>query len=221
MRSFDDIRLLAEAHKGKEFISEHLIDPKNLAEISEIEDDRWLSALTKCIFQAGFNWKIIENKWPAFEDGFFGFDLHRCAMMSDDDIDQLMSEKKVVANYVKIKAVRENAQYLLSLADEYGSVGSCFSGWKSQDYGRNVLEMRKAGSRLGGNTGLIFLRRMGVDAFIFSDDVVKALAREDIIDKAPTSKKAMDTVQQALDQWQDESGLALNHLSQILAWSVD
>lgn len=221
MRSFTEIRDLANRRKGKEAVDARLVYPSPCNELMGISDDRWLSAMTKCIFQAGFNWQIIEKKWPAFEEGFHGFDLHRCMMMSDDEIDSLMSQKKVVANFAKIKTVRENAQYLLSLVDEHGSVGSFFAAWETKNYCSDILEMRKNGSRLGGNTGLIFLRRMGVDAFIFSDDVVKGLAREDIVNKAPTSRKALDAVQVVLDEWQAETGLPLNHLSQILAFSVD
>ncbi|MDV7340087.1 DNA-3-methyladenine glycosylase I [Terasakiella sp. A23] len=221
MRSFSEIRDIAINRKGEAFLNDRLINPLSAQEIAAQADDRWLSAATKCIFQAGFNWGIIDKKWPEFETAFDGFDLFRNRMMSDEEIDTIMSQKKVVANYVKIKTVRENAGYFLDLVDEHSSLGSFFASWKPQDYCLNILQMRKAGSRLGGNTGLIFLRRMGVDAFIFSDDVVKGLAREGIIDKAPTSKKALKSVQGALNKWQEETSLPLNHLSQILAYSVD
>ncbi len=221
MRPFSEIQEIAEKRKGSAFLQERLITPLGGEEIAQQSDDRWLSAATKAVFQSGFSWSLIDKRWPAFEEGFDGFDLHHCWMMSDEDIDSLMSQKKIVANFVKIKSVRENAGYFLDLVEAHGSLGAFFATWKPQDFALNILGMRKKGSRLGGNTGLIFLRRMGVDAMIFSDDVVKALSREGVIDKAPTSKKALLSVQDALNQWQGESGLPLNHISQLLSFSVD
>lgn len=30
------------------------------AELAKIPDDRWLSHMTKCVFRAGFVWRVIE-----------------------------------------------------------------------------------------------------------------------------------------------------------------
>ena len=43
--------------------------------------------MTKCIFRSGFVWKIVENKWPHFEAAFHGFDVTRCAMLSDEELE--------------------------------------------------------------------------------------------------------------------------------------
>ncbi len=42
-----------------------------------------------------------------------------------------------------------------------------------------------------------------------------------IIDKPPTGKASRSKVQQAYNQWQQESGLGLTELSRILALSID
>ena len=31
--------------------------------------------MTRAIFQSGFSWKVIEAKWPGFEEAFDGFDV--------------------------------------------------------------------------------------------------------------------------------------------------
>jgi len=33
-------------------------------------DDRYLSAMAKCIFQAGFVWKVVEKMWHGFDTVF-------------------------------------------------------------------------------------------------------------------------------------------------------
>ena len=42
---------------------------------------------------------------------------------------------------------------------------------------------------------------MGKDTFMLSNDVVAALIREGVVDKTPTSKKALAQVQGAFNEW--------------------
>jgi len=53
-----------------------------------------------------------------------------------------------------------------------------------------------------------------------SADVVTALVRQKIIDKAPSSKKALAAVQGAFNDWHLESGRSLAEISRTLACSV-
>ena len=32
-----------------------------------VNDDGYLEELTKAIFQAGFSWRVIRDKWPNFQ----------------------------------------------------------------------------------------------------------------------------------------------------------
>jgi len=211
----------AARHGGDEALTATLTDPKNLDELIQIPDDRWLSAMAKCIFQSGFNWKVVDNKWPAIEEAFHHFDLTRMRFMSDDEFDAYLKDERVIRNAQKIMAIRENAQFLHEINAEYGSPGKAFGGWPANDY-VGLLDMLKArGARLGGITGSIFLRRMGVDGFILTKDVNKALIAAGVVDKPPTSKRDMAAVQAAFNGWQAESGRPFTHLSRILACSVE
>ena len=65
VRHFDEIFEIAAArHGGLDALEATLSPPLPAAELAAIPEDRWLSTLSKCVFQAGFNWKVIENKWP-------------------------------------------------------------------------------------------------------------------------------------------------------------
>jgi len=223
MKSFKIItKRASDRHGGTEALGKMLTSPKSAKTIKGIPDDRWLSALTKCVFQAGFNWKIIEDKWDRFEEVFAGFSINRWLMMSDDDLDQLLTTEGIVKNYAKIRSVSANAHYLKDLIDEHGSIGHYFSTWKLKDYSSNLQNMQKKSSRLGGKTGQVFLRRMGIDTLVFTKDVIKSLSREGILsNKMPSSKKDWAKLQQALDTWHQQSGYSLNEISQILALSIE
>ncbi|NRG17937.1 DNA-3-methyladenine glycosylase I [Rhizobiales bacterium] len=221
MRRFSEIHELASRHKGGEDALERLLQkPKSKAELEKIAPDRWLSEMTRCVFQAGFNWALIDRKWPDFEDVFEGFDVNRWTLMSDEDVERLAGTGRIVANIAKIRSVGANAVFLNDLVREHGSVGAAFSGYPPERYIDLLGMLKKRANRMGGNAGQIFLRRMGVDALIFSGDVVAALVREGVVDKAPTSKRDLEAVQDALNAWRAESGRSLNEVSQILAFST-
>ena len=56
---------------------------------------------------------------------------------------------------------------------------------------------------------------------MFSADVVKALVEQGVVEKAPTSKRALRQVQEVFNVWHEESGRELCQISRVLACSVD
>ncbi|PLX33622.1 MAG: 3-methyladenine DNA glycosylase, partial [Hyphomicrobiales bacterium] len=202
MRHFDEIFEISAGRKGGAEALEEMLDrPKPAAELTAIPDDRWLSQMTRSIFQAGFNWKVVDNMWPGFETVFHGFDVGRCRMLSDEDIDAMVSDSRIIRNGMKIRSVRDNAIFLAELAAEAGSAAQLFGTWPAEDYVDLVLMLKQRGSRLGGNSGPYFLRFMGVDSFILSRDVTARLIAEGVIDKTPSSQKAQRAVQEAFNIW--------------------
>lgn len=222
MRSFDEIFDMAAGRKGgRQALESMLSKPKSAQALAQIADDRWLSGITKTVFQAGFNWKVIESKWEDFETVFEGFDPARWSMMSDDDLDRLVKDTRIVRHAKKILSVRDNAIFLRALAVEEGSAAKVFAEWPSEDYVGLLELLKNRGSRLGSSTAPYFLRRIGKDSFILSRDVTAALLREGVVDKAPSSKSALRAVQNAFNAWRGESGRSLVEISRLLAMSVD
>jgi len=222
MNSFQTIWARAAARKGGDAALEALMPAVRTAdEIRALPDDRLLAEMTKRIFQSGFSWSVIERKWPGFEAAFEGFDIGHCAMMSDDAIDSLAKNKDIVRNAAKIASVRENAAFLSVLAREHGSAAAFIADWPSDDFAGLLDILKKHGSRLSGTTAQYFLRLIGKDSFVLSKDVVAALVAEGVIDKPPTSAKALRAVQSAFNAWAAESDRPLAHISRTLACSVN
>jgi len=222
LRSFSDIEAMANKRTGgKAKLNKELVKPLSKAKLKEVSDDRWLAEFTRSIFQAGFSWKVVDQKWPDFESVLAGFNLKYCAFMSDDTLDDLLSDKRVIRNGMKLKTIRHNAALLMDIADEYGSVSVYFSGWDSREFFVNLASLTRSGQRLGGKTAQVALRRLGVDSLILTNDVVSALIREQVVDKTPTSKGALRRTQDAVNTWMEESGRSLNEISKILALTVD
>ncbi|MDK3019966.1 DNA-3-methyladenine glycosylase I [Pseudodonghicola flavimaris] len=220
MRSFDEIfALAADRHGGAAALEAGLPKPLSPEELARLPEDRWLSIMTRCIFQAGFNWKVIEAKWPGFEAAFDGFDPGACAFLSDDRFDAILRNPDVVRNGAKLATVRENAAFLLRLRDE-GGAGQVLGGWPSDDFVGLLDLIRREGSRLGGTTGQYAMRFAGRDSFILSRDVTARLIAEGVIDRPATSKTALNRVQAAFNEWMAQSGRSLSEISRVLAMSL-
>lgn len=198
-----------------------LASPKSPEELAAIPDHRWLSEMSKRVFQAGFNWTVVASKWPRFEEVFEGFDLGRMSMMSDDDLDDYLKTDGIIRHGKKLLSIRDNAVFLRKLGEEHGTAANVFALWPTGDYVGLLWMLKKRASRLGGTTAMYFLRGMGVDSFITTPDVARALIRESVIDKPPSSKRDFDATQAAFNRWQTESGRPLTHISRVLACSVD
>ncbi|MBA4164393.1 MAG: 3-methyladenine DNA glycosylase [Erythrobacter sp.] len=221
MRNFAEIyEIAAMRHGGEAEVEAKLAKPLPVATLASIADDRWLAGMTRAIFQAGFNWKVIENKWFGFEEAFDGFDIAVCANRSPDGFDALTHDKRIVRNPAKIAAVQANAQFIDGIAREHGSFAHWIVNWPRAGYVDLLAELGRRGSRLGGATAQYFLRAMGVDGFIFSKDVVARLIAEGVLDRSPTSHKAQLAAQAAFDRWAGESGRSLTEISRVLALSI-
>lgn len=222
MQDFDAIyRIAADRQGGPDALEARLTRPVPAAELAEIPADRWLAAMAKCLFQAGFNWSVIEKKWPDFEAAFDGFDVARVAFYHDGDMDRLLADKGIVRNAAKISAVIANARFLQDLAQEHGSAGAAFANWPNADYVDLLQLIAKRGSRLGAVTGQRMLRSMGRDSFILSQDVTARLIAEGVVDRPPTAQRDMRAVQDAFNTWSAQSGRGLTAISQTLAFSID
>ncbi|CTQ52696.1 3-methyl-adenine DNA glycosylase I [Roseibium album] len=224
MRSFEEIEALATEKKGgpeklAALLGEHN-PPKSEAELEKIGDDRWLAMFTKCVFQAGFSWKVIEQKWPGFEEAFEGFDIARLSFLPDEAFEALLKDTRIVRNGIKIKTVQDNAVFLKDLAMEHGSAAKFLAHFPVTDQIGLMEILKKRGSRLGGNTGQLALRFMGKESFLLSGDVVNALIRENVIENDRLSKKNLNAIQAAFNDWKATSGRTLNEISRILAFSV-
>ena len=222
MKSFDTIRKRAAERKGGDDVLMSLLAPRlDNRKLSDVPDDRFLSTMAERVFAAGFVWRVIEQKWPGFEEAFLGFEPKRLLFQPEDFWHDLASDQRIVRNPQKIKSVRENAAFVDRVAQEHGSFGAFLANWPADDQAGLIEYLGKHGSRLGGNTGQYFLRWVGWDSYIVSSDMVAALrdAGLDISEKA-TAKKDRAKIQAKLNEWAAETGLPYVHLSRILAMST-
>jgi 3-methyladenine DNA glycosylase Tag len=220
---FAKIRKLAEERKGGKAALEKLIEHRVLApkQLAKIKDDRYLAMMTRCVFQAGFNWRVVEAKWKGFEEAFHGFNPKGLAHLAPDKWDAYSEDTRIIRNGIKIRSVLDNAHFVWNTAEEHGSFGKHFANWPAQDQTGLMHWLKKEGSRLGGNTAMYFIRFIGKDGFILSRDVVARLQASGIeIAEQPTSKRDLQKAQDAFNTWHEETGLPYTALSRIAGMSI-
>ncbi len=222
MKKFDKIYQRALDRKGGEQgLAAWLPDTVKPKKLSAIPADRWLAEMTRCIFQAGFVYRVINHKWPGFEEAFWGFVPEKMILLSPEQLENLSKDTRIVRNLQKILTVPKNAQMILDVEKEGASFGDFIAQWPSEDTIGLLHFFKQRGNRLGGMTGQRVLRNMGKDTFVLTSDVIRCLLSAGLeISANPTSQTDMRAIQAAFNTWQQESDLPLSHISRICACSV-
>ncbi len=71
-------------------------------------------------FQAGLSWECILNKRKAFREAYDNFDIDKICNYNEDKINELINNKKIVRNKLKIKSSINNAIIFRDVVKEYG-----------------------------------------------------------------------------------------------------
>ena len=220
--SYTNLYDVACLRKGGSDVVESLLPTvATTAQLSGLGSDRYLAEFTRKVFQSGFVWRIVNHKWPHFEEVFWGFDIERLLMMPDDMLERKASDPGIIRNFSKVKTVLDNA---LMISDterrEDKTFGEVVASWPDDDVIGLWLFLKKHGSRLGGNTGPYALRTLGVDTFLMTADVEFFLRENDIIDSGTHSLRALKATQTYFNDLREESGRSLSELSRLVSLGV-
>ncbi|MBL6664362.1 MAG: DNA-3-methyladenine glycosylase I [Rickettsiales bacterium] len=214
-------KMAAKRKGGEDVLLSMLPGILTKKELERIPDDRFLAAMCRVVNQAGFNWSVINNKWPQFEEAFYHFDILKLYSLSLEEWEAYLKDKRVVRNWQKIKALMKNLELVYSLRQTHGSFAKFIANWPESDQIGLMDFLKRNGSRLGGNSGMWFLRFSGKDAFILTRDVVLALINAGVdVNQKITSKRDLKKVQDTFNEWHQETGLPYSHLSRIAAYSI-
>ncbi|MEM0910526.1 MAG: DNA-3-methyladenine glycosylase I [Pseudomonadota bacterium] len=219
--AFADIEARAIERKGGAGrLSQITSEPLSQPHIAALDDSVFLVELTKKVFQSGFVWRVVEQKWPAFEEVFFSFDIEKILLMPDDMLEKKARDPAIIRNLNKVHTIRENALMIKRVADEHGSFARFVSQWPNTDIIGLWSYLQKNGARLGGNTGPYALRYIGVDTFLLSQDVEHYFRHYELISGGLRSKQRLKAFQDIFNAWHSETGYSMTRLSQTLSYSV-
>ena len=85
-------------------------------------DDKYLfEMLILESFQAGLSWECVLNKRESFRKAFDNFDYNKIVKYDDNKIEELMNNKNIIRNRLKIKAAINNAKIFIDIRKEYST----------------------------------------------------------------------------------------------------
>jgi len=111
----------------------------------------FLEHLSRSVFEAGINWRVVEAKWDGIREAFHGFEPAQVAAMPPAEIAAAESDSHVIRNKAKIRATVENAREVLSILGQYGSIRGYLASFP--DAGAAAADMRRRFKFLG-DTGV-------------------------------------------------------------------
>ena len=111
----------------------------------------FLEHLSRSVFEAGINWRVVEAKWDGIREAFHGFDPAQVAAMPPAEIAAVENDSRVIRNKAKIRATVENAREVLAILDEYGSIQGYLASFP--DAGAAAADLRRRFKFLG-DTGV-------------------------------------------------------------------
>jgi DNA-3-methyladenine glycosylase I len=125
------------------------------------DDDGYFEQLSRAVFLAGLNWKVIEKKWPDIRRLFANFSIDDVAQFNDGDIDRLLKDEGMIRSAKKITAVIANAQTMQKVEQEFGSFAKYLQTLKAKSEDALLKDLHKRFAFLGESTAVIFLFSVG------------------------------------------------------------
>lgn len=125
--------------------------------ITPADDNGYFEQMTKAIFQAGFSWQVVNDKWLNFQQAFDGFNIDRVAAYNPEDIDRLLSDPGIVRNGRKIEATIANAIQFQAIRREFGSCAEYLHSLNAHPYRERQRILSKRFKNLGRTSVFVFL----------------------------------------------------------------
>ena len=153
-------------------------------------DDKYLfKMLILESFQAGLSWECILNKREAFEKAYDNFDIDKICNYDDKKIAELLANKNIIRNKLKILASINNAKIFKNIQKDYGSFYNYLKTFtnnkvfyeiekNTSNLSDNISkDMQKKGMKFVGSTTIYsYLQAVGIiyshdkDCFLFKSN---------------------------------------------------
>lgn len=114
--------------------------------IPSYDDNYLFEMLVLESFQAGLSWECILNKREAFKKAFDNFDYEKISKYDDAKINNLLENKNIVRNKLKIKAMINNSKIFIDIKNEWESFSKYI--WH---FTNNEIVINKAGEVRASN----------------------------------------------------------------------
>lgn len=128
-------------------------------------------------FQAGLSWECILNKRDNFKEAFDNFDYKKISKYNENKINELMNNKGIIRNKLKIQSAIKNSKVFINIQKEFGSFSNYiwkFTNNKTIDHKGEIItsndlsdkiskDLKKRGMNFVGTTIIYsYLQAIGI-----------------------------------------------------------
>ena len=113
--------------------------------VLNLDDNYLFEMLILESFQAGLSWECVLNKRESFKKAYDNFDNFKVSLYTDKKIDELMNNKDIIRNKLKIKASINNAKIFINIISEFGSFHNYLKKFTNDNI---IYESDKTSSKL-------------------------------------------------------------------------
>ena len=127
------------------------------ARIKPSNDNEYFEMLSKSVFQAGFSFKVVEQKWPDIVETFDKFDFKKVMNWNEEKIYQVLQSPKIIRNSKKVRGIVDNARVFYDVTTKYGSFSQYLNSFKNKPYPERSKIISKQFKWLGKTGTYVFL----------------------------------------------------------------
>jgi len=124
-------------------------------------DDGYFEQMSKVVFRAGLNWRVIDKKWPGIKRAMANFSINAVALFDADDIDRLLKDDGMIRSAKKIAGVIGNARAVQKVQKDFGSFPKYLQALKANGEEALLNDLRKRFAFLGESSSIMFLYSVG------------------------------------------------------------
>ena len=158
--------------------------------VLNLEDNYLFEMLLLEAFQAGLSWECVLNKRDSFRVAYDNFDIDKIINYDEDKINELLSNKDIIRNKLKIKASINNAKIFKRIVCAYGSFANYLNTFTNgkilYEVGKTTNEisdtiskdLKKRGMTFVGSTIIYsYLQAIGIinshdkECFMYKEDL--------------------------------------------------
>ncbi|MHA2102959.1 MAG: DNA-3-methyladenine glycosylase I [Candidatus Hodarchaeales archaeon] len=119
-------------------------------------DEGYFEFLTKAVFQAGFSYKVVEQKWPDITEVFENFNFSSIAHWDEEKILDVVQSPKIIRNMKKVRGIVYNAQIFIELVNQYESIEKYLASFRDKSYNERSSKLAKQFKWLGRTGAYVF-----------------------------------------------------------------
>lgn len=127
-------------------------------------DKGYFEILSKAVFNAGFSYQVVRNKWKGTMEVFHEFEPEIISKWTNDEILIALSSPKIIRNSRKVIAIVSNAKVFLKLIGKHGSFENYLNSFRDNSYEEKQKVLSKQFKWLGPSGAHFFLWSIGENA---------------------------------------------------------